>query len=142
MPDAIETALAFDFGMKVMGVAVGQTITQSANALDTLKAIKGEPNWEQVHELIRTWHVQALVVGIPENLNQKNQHIEQAARHFALTLKQHTNLPVFTVNEQYTSTSAKSLVRNNARKAPQRLDSIAAKIILESWLNNPRGTPL
>jgi putative holliday junction resolvase len=131
-----QTLLGFDFGMSVIGVAVGQTITQSATPLPILKARNGTPSWDTIQTLIDEWHASALVVGVPYGLAKKNQHIANACKHFARQCAARFNCEVHTIDEQYTSTEAKSI--NVSYKASARLDSIAAKIILESWLRQSK----
>ena len=134
MPDTYNTLMGFDFGMKVIGVAVGQTITQTATALNTLPAKSGAPQWPSIQQLIDTWQVQAFVVGIPYDLQPHNKHIADACLCFADALFTQFKLPVFLVDEGYTSVEAK----RQATKKQKRYDSIAAQIILESWLTNPQ----
>ena len=130
------TALGFDFGMKHIGVAVGQTITQTANPLTTLKAKLGTPDWKQVAALVNEWHPQVLVVGIPLNMDGSEQALTHAARRFANQLKKQFNLPVEHADERLTTREAKQdLFDQGGYKALQKhkIDSYSAKIILESW---------
>ena len=122
--------LAFDFGMRNIGVAVGQTITHSATPLTILKAQDGIPDWNQIADLITTWHANGLVVGIPYNLDGSEQPVSLAARKFARRLESRFKLPVFLVDERFTTKVAKIEMQDKA----QLVDSYAAKLILESWL--------
>lgn len=132
--------LGFDFGMKRIGVAVGQTITHSAQALTILPARDGIPDWTQILQLIQTWRADGLVVGVPFNMNGTEQHTTHLARKFARRLATHTQLPVYTVDERLTTVTAKALVSaRTQRKPPAEIDSYAAKLILESWLNQFAG---
>ena len=94
MPSQIQTLLGFDFGMKRIGVAVGQTITATATPLETLKANAGEPRWQEIALMIKHWKPDALVVGAPLKLDSSEQMISLAAKHFAEQLRQHFGLPV------------------------------------------------
>ena len=133
------TALGFDFGLKRIGIAVGQTLTRSANPVAILKAKNGIPNWEKIKELIETWwRVDVLVVGIPYNMDSSKQPLTHAAREFADKLKLKSGLLVHTVDERLTTIEAKRLwfeqkFQKNV-KLPQQFDSYAAKVILEQWL--------
>ena len=132
------TALGFDFGLKRIGVAVGQKLTQSANPVSILKAENGVPDWEKIKELIETWGVNVLVVGIPYNTDSSEQLLTYAACKFANKLKLKSGLLVYTVDERLTTIEAKRLwfeqkFQKNA-KLPQQFDSYAAKLILEQWL--------
>ena len=101
------TVLGFDFGMKHIGVAVGQTITRTANPLTSLKAINGIPNWEELNKLIKTWNAKTLIVGIPLNMDGTEQPITAAAKKFSNRLHAHYQLPVQTVDERLTTVEAK-----------------------------------
>ena len=136
MPESVEVLLAFDFGMKKIGVAVGQSITKSANPLTILKAKDGIPSWDEIKNLIETWRADALVVGIPYNMDGSEQEIGYAAKKFAGRLKNHYHLPVFLVDERLTTVEAKLLMKNKQAKQAREVDSTAAKLILESWFRN------
>ncbi len=138
----ITRVLGFDFGLKRTGVAVGQTITGSANALTTLKSAQpGVPDWEALEKLLKEWQPDALVVGIPVNLNNEEQPITKAARGFARQLRSRYPLPVFEVDERLTSKEAERefiQARQSGqarRKDIGKLDAHAAKHILETWLS-------
>ncbi len=133
------TVLGFDFGMKHIGVAVGQTITHTANPLTTLKAINGIPNWEEVALLIKTWGAKALVVGIPLNMDGTEQAITAAAKKFSNRLHDRFRLPVHPVDERLTTIEAKQqLFEAEGYRALDKksVDSYSAKLILESWLGD------
>ena len=133
-----QTLLGFDFGMKRIGVAVGQTLTHSANPIAVLKAQDGVPNWENIQALIDTWQASALVIGIPYNMDGSEQTLTFAARKFANKLHARFRLPVYTIDERLTTIEAKRQVYAQNRlknvKLPQQFDSYAAKLILEQWL--------
>ena len=76
------TILGFDFGLKRIGVAVGQTVTQSARPLTILNAKQGVPDWLEIKKLILEWGVNALIVGLPLNMDGTEQPITARAREF------------------------------------------------------------
>lgn len=125
--------LGFDFGMRRIGVAVGQVITHSATPITTLTARDGIPNWEQIQVLIQQWQAEGLVVGIPYNMDGSNQDTTFAARKFKNRLHHRFRLPVHEVDERLTTKEARAQTNHQPRK---KIDSYAAKLILESWLNN------
>ena len=137
MPNS-QTLLGFDFGMKRIGVAVGQTVTGTATALLTLQAKNGAPNWDEVEALIKEWHPNALVAGIPVNLDGTPQHMTKAAQRFAEALEKRFGLPVYRVDERLTTKEARQrLFDAGGYRALQKsqIDSFAACLILESWLH-------
>lgn len=135
MPDKIaQTVLAFDFGMKRIGVAVGQTITTVANPLPVLSAKDGIPQWQQVQDLIDTWQANLLIVGQPLNMDGSDQFITNAAKRFGNRLKHRFNLPVEHVDERLTTIAAREWAYADKSRRAISIDSIAAKLILEAWL--------
>jgi len=130
MPDTIpKVLLAFDFGLKKIGVAVGQTITQSASPLAVIKAINGNPDWQEIQSLVKVWRAQGFVVGLPYQLDGSEQPVSIATRRFADKLESRFHLPVFLVDERYTTRVA----RIEYGKESNIVDSYSAKLILESW---------
>lgn len=125
--------LGFDFGLRKIGTAIGQTITGHAKPLALIKATDGIPNWDDIAKLIQQWDAAALIIGMPYTLDGKHQDISFAARKFANRLHARFSLPVFTVDERLTTKAAKSELKNPDNKNIA-LDSMAAKIILQSWL--------
>lgn len=131
------TILGFDFGMKSIGIAVGQTFTKTAQALSALSAKQGEPTWNQVEELIKSWKPEALIVGIPLNMNGTEQPITHAAKKFAKQLEERFRLPVHLVDERLSTVEAREkLFDQGGFKALKKanIDSTSAQLILEMWL--------
>lgn len=128
--------IAFDFGMKRIGVAIGQTVTQTARPLDTIQAKEGEPNWNAMVKLIKNWLPDALVVGIPLNMDGTDQPITERARHFANILRERFQLPVHEMDERLTTKDAREqLFVQGGYKALQdgQVDRVAAQLILQNW---------
>lgn len=133
-----ETLLGFDYGSKRIGVAVGQTVTKTARALATVKAKSGTPQWDVLDKIIKVWQPDALVVGIPLNMNGTEQPLTQDAKKFADELKTRYNRPVFGVDERLSTKDARErLFNEGGYKALQSgmIDSVAAQLILQTWLN-------
>lgn len=138
-----EVLLGFDFGLKRIGVAVGQSISQTANPLAILAAQNGIPDWNEIASLIDAWQVDALVVGIPYQVDNSEQAMTLAARKFAGRLRAHFQLPVYEADERFTSIDARSRVLSEHRSADKKptttkgrvvIDHYAAQLILEDWL--------
>jgi putative Holliday junction resolvase len=132
---ATETLLAFDFGYKRIGVAVGQSVTGMASPLTTLAGRDGQPDWGEVEHIITTWQPAALVVGLPCHLDGTEQDITTEARRFARRLQNRYGLPVHLVDERLTSDEAERLMRDHLRSNTADVDQIAAQIILQNWLD-------
>jgi putative Holliday junction resolvase len=135
--------IGFDFGMKRIGVAIGQTITQTARPLDTIQAKEGQPNWQAIEKLIQKWLPGALVVGIPLNMDGTDQHISHHARQFADSLRERFKLPVYEMDERLTTKDAKErLFAEGGYKALQdgQVDRVAAQLILQNWFAENSGS--
>lgn len=128
--------LGFDFGLSKIGLAVGQSITQSATPLPLLKARNGVPDWNEIQKWVREWRANAFVVGLPLNKDDSEQKISLAAREFAKQLEKLFSLPTYLVDERYSSREAKSQLREHIDSAGISIDSYAAKLILESWFRD------
>ena len=130
--------LAFDFGLKRIGVAAGQTVTHSARPLTTVSANNGEPQWATIDKLIAEWSPQLLVVGNPLNMNGTEQKITQNVKKFSTALHQRYALPVQLFDERLTTIEARSRIFDKGGyKALQKnqIDAEAAVIILEAWMH-------
>lgn len=130
----MNTLLGFDFGPRKIGIAVGQTLTRSATPLETLRARKRRPDWDGIGRLIAEWQPQALVVGIPYQMDDKEVEWAPRVHRFMRQLHGRYRLPVHGVDERLTSLDARSRI---GRKAVSReaVDAMAAKLILEIWLS-------
>lgn len=131
------TVLGFDFGLRRIGVAAGQMITKTASAVSTLPARQGIPDWTRVAKLIKEWRPDAVIVGIPLNMDGSEQAITLAARQFAATLQQQFKLPVYEADERLTTREARlQLSEQNDLKLfnHQKIDSLAACLIVETWM--------
>lgn len=130
--------LGFDFGLRRIGVAVGQTLTASARPLATVN--HGDaPDWARIDALLREWRPVALVVGLPLGLDGGEQPITRRARAFGVALTERSGLPVHYHDERYSSreADARFVAQRQAgtkrRRHAADLDAMAAAIILESW---------
>lgn len=130
-----KTVLCFDFGMRKIGVAIGQSVTNTARALHNIKAQDGIPNWGVITALINEWRADALVVGLPYNMDKTEQHITFAARKFARRLEALYRLPVHMMDERLTTKEALSQLHELGDKKTD-VDSYAALLILEAWLRD------
>lgn len=137
----LDIVLGFDFGTKRIGVAVGQFVTQSASPITILTSKKGIPDWKSIETLKNEWKANAFVIGMPYNMDGTEQRITKGARQFGHQLKKMFKLPVYFVDERLTTKEAHWFLKE---KKPlhndKNVDSLAAKIILESFLRlNNKG---
>ena len=124
----LQTFLALDFGLKRTGVAVGNRLLRTAQPQATIQA-QGDARFERIAERLREWQPDALVVGVPLHPDGAEHENTLRARRFARQLRGRFGLPVFEVDERYSTTEALS---SGAKDA----DAGAACIILEQFLRN------
>ena len=139
MTDVSGTLLAFDFGERRIGVAVGETATRIASPLTTLEGEASAPKLEAVERLVREWQPVAFVVGRPKHADGSEHPVAALAAKFARRLAGRHRLPVFFVDETLTSAAAESALRES-RAGPARrgdVDALAAALILQGYLDDP-----
>jgi len=129
------TLLGFDYGTGKIGVAVGQQLTGTATPLTTLHLIKNKPDWQGIGRLIKEWQPGALVVGLPIGPEENETPMATAARKFSRQLEGRFHLPVHLADERLTSREAWSRIGGIAIRDVTRIDSMAAKLILETWFS-------
>ncbi|AKD40186.1 TPA: Holliday junction resolvase RuvX [Pasteurella multocida] len=133
------TVLAFDFGTKSIGCAVGQSITGTAQALPAFKAQDGIPNWDAIGKCLAEWQPDRVVVGLPLNMDGTEQDLTVRARKFAHRLHGRFGVAVELQDERLTTTEARAeIFGRGGYKAlnKSKVDGISACLILESWFEN------
>ncbi len=133
--------LAFDFGTRRIGVAVGQTLTGSATAVGALPCKHGAPDWAAVDTCIAQWAPARLLVGLPYNMDGSDTTTTAACREFGTQLAERSRLPVEYVDERLTSNAAYDELRDERRSGararrirPEDIDANAARLILTTWM--------
>ena len=122
-------------------MAVGNTETHTSQALTTLRARDGIPNWQQVGELIRTWEPQVLLVGKPLNMDGSESELSRLAEKFGRRLRERFRLPVEFEDERLSSFAAKQLLSEGGHRGDYKTepaDGLAAALILDTWLARQR----
>jgi putative holliday junction resolvase len=132
-----ETVLAFDFGLKRIGVASGDTVTRTAAPQPAAAVGRTGPDWEAIARTVRALKPGLLIVGAPYNADGTEGPLTQAARRFAAELGQRFALPVELVDERFSSLEASATLRaqrasgqRRRRVRPADVDSAAAAVIL------------
>jgi putative Holliday junction resolvase len=133
------TVLAFDFGERRIGIAVGEHLINSANPLTTIDNESNEVRFATITQLINEWQPKLLVVGLPLSLDGSETEVTQLCKKFARRLNGRFNLPVIMIDERYSSTEASQLlnesgIKGRAQKA--MLDQVAAQTILRSYFDS------
>jgi len=120
------TVLAFDFGLKRIGVAVGEPELRTAHPLPAVF------RFDEIQPLIAQWQPAALVVGLPTSVQGEAHRMTRQAEDFARRLEKRFKLPVARVDERYTSVEAETRLRGFKKKM---IDSVAAQLILEQYFH-------
>ena len=128
VPPELQTFLAFDYGLKRTGVAVGNRLLRSAQPQATIAA-EGDARFNKITERVREWQPDALVIGVPRHPDGAAHENTVRAQRFGRQLAGRFKLPVFEVDERYSTTEAHSLGAKDA-------DAISACIILEQFLRS------
>ena len=136
------TLLAFDFGERRIGVAVGETATKISNPLSTIDAAANAARFAAIEKLVAEWKPVAFVVGQPRHADGTPHPVALLASKFARRIAARFERPVFLVDETLTSSAAESQLREaGSRKGD--VDALAAALILQSYLDDPsRHEPL
>ena len=136
-----ETILAFDFGLRRIGIAIGQSVTASASPLGVIANGSNGPDFEAISRLIEDWRPSRLVVGLPMHADGSPSEMQLQVRSFTTELGRY-ELPIETTDERYTSVEAQATLKN-ARAAGTRgrirkedVDAAAAVLIAERYLAN------
>jgi putative holliday junction resolvase len=139
----VSCVFGFDYGTRLIGIAVGNRLTASARALATMAVREGEPDWLQLDTLRGAWLPDTLVVGLPLTLDGAEQPASRAARNFARQLHERYALPVILVDERHSSQEAAHRFADaraaglRKRRDANSIDAEAAAVILERWLRDP-----
>jgi putative Holliday junction resolvase len=142
-PERLEVILAFDYGLRRIGIAVGNSGTGTASPAGALP-VHGAPDWPAIGHCIGNWMPGRLLVGLPYNMDGTDTALTAACRSFAAELRSRFNLPVDLVDERLTSAAATADLREVRRSGArirrvkrEDVDANAARLILESWLRRP-----
>jgi len=137
--------LGFDYGSQRIGVAVGQSVTGQARELCVIKARDGVPNWDEIAALLKEWQPDALVVGLPLNMDGSPAEITARAEKFARRLNGRFSLPVHLHDERLSSVAAREerSTQGATRKTRDKpIDALAAALIVEGFLQHQQGKSL
>lgn len=144
-PDSIRTILAFDYSERRVGVAVGQSLTGTAEPLTVVESLASGPDWGRLEAIVREWQPDLFVVGLPLNMDGTRQHTTEAAEKFGRSLSGRFGRPVEWMDERLSTREAQARSRalesgenrQGGRRGRQRGapdDDLAAQVILEGWL--------
>jgi putative holliday junction resolvase len=138
-PDITGTILAFDFGEKRIGLAVGETLLKVAHPLTTITAEENDIKFAEIAHIIKEWRPSLLLVGLPTHMNGEPHALTQLSKKFAQRLEGRFNLPVSMIDERLSSAEASQNLQSAGIKGIKQkamLDAVAAQTILQSYFDN------
>ncbi len=121
-------------------MATGNTLLGTTRSLPILKARDGTPDWSEIESLVKEWQPDLLIVGEPLNMDGTPSELSQRAAKFGRRLHGRLGLPVEMVDERLSSFEAKQMSREQGHRGDyhrEPIDSLAAELILRTWLENP-----
>ncbi|UDG80546.1 Holliday junction resolvase RuvX [Candidatus Annandia pinicola] len=129
------TSIAFDYGIKNIGVAVGQNITKTATPLKPIRSKNGEPNWNDIKKIIDNWQPEIIIVGWPIKMNGKQQYITKKTLYFSQKLYSIFKIIVHLYDERLSTKEAIYNISMYKKKIRSKYDinSLSAVVILESY---------
>lgn len=133
------TVMAFDFGERRIGVAVGEHLLATASPLTTIDNESNEIRFEIITALVKEWQPKLLVVGYPLNSDGTEHNITQLCKKFARRLNGRFNLPVMMIDERYSSIDASGRLSESGIKGRAQkfmLDQVAAQTILQRYFDS------
>lgn len=139
MSNRHETVLAIDFGLRNMGIAVGNTLSGTAQPLAVINAREGVPDWAALSQLLDEWRPQRVLVGLPLNMDGTHSELAQKAEKFARRFEGRFGMSVTMVDERLSSREAKNdalAAGHHGDFSAEPIDHHAAAIILTTWLND------
>jgi putative Holliday junction resolvase len=131
--------IAFDFGEKRIGVAVGDTSIGLATPLEVVANHHGRPDWDKISQLVEQWQPAGFVVGLPISEDGQTQRALPLSNAFSNHLKKRYARPVFRCDERFSSIEASRVIAENRKRGQRRkskredTDKVAAAVILELW---------
>ena len=139
--------LALDYGVKKMGMALGNTMTQTARAFDILAMNNGQPDWDNLIGIIKVWGVAQVIVGLPLNMDGSSSMLSKRAHKFARRLahrimEQHLPVTVSLCDERLTSIEAREIAWDNGWIKNERdpIDDISACILMSTYFSDPTSS--
>lgn len=136
---SLQRFLAFDYGEKRIGVATGQSVLKTTQALKVIACHNDQPDWTQVEAIIKEWRIEALVVGLPLNMDGSGQLMTSKAKKFGNRLHGRFGLPLYFHDERLSSAEVKDYLfeMGGYKKVKNtEIDAYAAEIILQGFFDD------
>ena len=135
------TLIAFDFGLKRIGVAIGETLLGNARGLTVVAHSASGPDWLAIEKILHDWHPVMMLVGYPSNMDGSPSEMSRLSLLFAAELRERSGIPVQAIDERLSSSEALDRLREERRSGLRKkrisrnlIDQEAARLILQQWL--------
>ena len=130
--------MAFDYGLRNIGIAIGQNITKSASTFYTIKAKEGEPDWIKLDSIVKEWEPTLFIVGDPFNMDGTRSEFQKRISQFSTKLKNRYKIRLHMMDERLTTKEAKERIKTGSSELKESTNkhSISAQIILEDWFRS------
>ena len=130
--------MAFDFGTKNIGIAIGQEITKTASTFYSIRANDGLPDWVELDMIVKEWNPNLFIVGDPLNMDGTRSKIQDSSDKFSTVLSKRYDISIEKTDERLSSREAKERLENIQMgiKDSRNKHSISAQIILEDWFRS------
>tara|TARA_B100000029_G_C17547326_1_gene948895 strand:+ start:510 stop:932 length:423 start_codon:yes stop_codon:yes gene_type:complete len=138
MTEGLGVVMAFDYGLRNIGIAIGQNITKSASTFYSIQAKEGKPDWIKLDSIVGEWQPSLFIVGDPFNMDGTKSDFQKRISKFSSELKKRYDVRVHMMDERLTTKEAKERIKNkvNGIKGSSNKHSISAQIILEDWFRS------
>ena len=130
--------MAFDYGLRNIGIAIGQNITKSASTFYAIKAKEGEPDWIKLDSIVKEWEPALFIVGDPFNMDGTKSEFQKRISQFSTKLKNRYKIRLHMMDERLTTKEAKERIKTESSELKKSTNkhSISAQIILEDWFRS------
>lgn len=138
----VHICLALDYGVKKMGVAMGNSLTKDGAPFDILVMHNGQPDWDDLLNMIHQWRVHTVIIGAPMNMDDTISPLYMRAKKFARRLlhrlcQDKRRVSVYLMDERLSSWQARQMVKDFGKNASDDIDDVAAYLILQSYFAAP-----
>ena len=136
MKDTPRVVMAFDFGLRNIGLAIGQEVTRTAHTFYSIKADDGQPRWLELDTIVKDWKPNLFVVGDPLNMDGSVSKIKIKSDNFASKISSRYDIPFELMDERLSTREATDRLKmkgNKFKESSADKHSVSAQIILEDW---------
>ena len=138
MTEESSVIMAFDYGLRNIGIAIGQNITKSSSTFYAIKAKEGEPDWIKLDSIVKEWEPTLFIVGDPFNMDGTRSEFQKRISQFSTKLKNRYKIRLHMMDERLTTKEAKERIKTGSSELKESTNkhSISAQIILEDWFRS------